>query len=91
MGENQLLNRKVYKDIKKFDRQQMENFFRETYEEGFHKGFRAGADAGKKAVFKIQLVQLLEGMRGNGIGPKTVEKILQAYKERKSNENESDL
>lgn len=78
--EKQLLNRKTYKKIKKYDRQEMEIFSRTIYKEGFKEGFREGADLGQQADFKIELVQLLEDIKG--IGPKTKEKILQAYKER---------
>ncbi len=58
----------------------MESFLRTIYEEGFKEGFREGANSGQQADFKIELVQLLEDIPG--IGPKTKEKILQAYKER---------
>ncbi|TCU72889.1 hypothetical protein EV204_105225 [Tissierella praeacuta] len=79
--EKQLLNRKLYKEIKKMDRQEMEEKFQETYSIGFQQGFREGAKVAEQIDFKIELVQLLEGIKG--VGEKTKEKILQAYKERK--------
>lgn len=85
--EKQLLNRKIYKAIKKYDRQEMEDFFRTIYEEGFKDGFQEGANTGQQADVKIELVQFLEGIEIKGVGEKTKDKILQAYKERgKSNE-----
>lgn len=88
--EKQLLNRKLYKEIKKMDRQEMEEKFQETYCLGFQQGFREGTKTGQQVDFKIELVQLLEGIKG--IGEKTKEKILQAYKERGiGNGNESSV
>lgn len=59
----------------------MEEKFQETYSIGFQQGFREGAKVAEQIDFKIELVQLLEGIKG--VGEKTKEKILQAYKERK--------
>lgn len=88
--EKQLLNRKLYKEVKKMDRQEMEEFMRDIHEEGFKQGFREGAKTSQKVDFKIELVQLLEGIKG--VGEKTKEKILQAYKERGiGNGNESSV
>ena len=83
--EKQLLNRKMFKAIKKYDRQEMEDFFRTIYEEGFKDGFQEGAKSGSRADTKIELVQFLEHLEIKGIGEKTKEKILQAYKERRVN------
>lgn len=80
--QEQLLNRKTYKAIKKFDRQEMENFFRDNYEQGFKDGFREGAKSSNAIDFKIELVQLLDSIEGKGIGPKTKTTILEALKER---------
>lgn len=79
--EKQLLNRKSFKVIKKFDRQEMEDFFRDKYEQGFKDGFKEGAKSSQQIDFKTELVQLLDGIEGKGIGPKTKAVILQAYKE----------
>ncbi len=64
------------------DRQEMEEKFQETYILGFHQGFKEGADSGQQVDVKIELIQFLEGLEVKGIGEKTKEKILQAYKER---------
>jgi len=77
MKEN-LINRKTYKAVKKMDRQEMEGFLVNVYSEGF----KDGADAGQQVDTQIELVQFLEGLEIKGIGPKTKEKILNAYKER---------
>lgn len=77
MKEN-LLNRKIYKDIKKYDREQMEEYLRLVYKEGF----RDGAESANNADFKIKLVQVLN--KTKGIGPKTIDKVLQTLKEVKS-------
>lgn len=83
MKEN-LLNRKTYKAVKKMDRQEMERFVTSIYSQGF----KDGADAGQQVDTQIELVQFLEGLEIKGIGPKTKEKILNAYKERgKSDES----
>lgn len=79
--ENNIINRKQYKDIKKYDRNEMEKFLRSIYSSGF----QDGADSGNKADTKIEIVQFLEGLDIKGIGEKTKEKILQAYKERGEN------
>lgn len=81
MSEKQSLNRKLYKEVKKMDRQEMEEFMRDIHEEGFKQGFREGAKTGQHIDFKTELVQLLEGIKG--IGEKTKDKILEAYKERR--------
>lgn len=62
MKEN-LLNRKTYKEIKKYDREKMENFLRTVYTEGF----RDGVDAGEKTDFRIKLSQILRNTKGIGI------------------------
>lgn len=69
-----VFNRKVYKDIKKFDRQQMEDFVKNVYTSGFNDG----AEAGAKADFKIILLHVLEHTKG--VGSKTRDKILATYR-----------
>lgn len=71
----QLLTRKLYKKIKKMDRQEMEAFLAKIY----HQGFQDGAEAGDNADFKIQLVKVLESTKG--VGPKTFDKIMETVKE----------
>ncbi len=53
--EKNVINRKMYKDIKKYDRQEMERFLATLYKEGF----QDGAKSGDNADFKIKLVQVL--------------------------------
>lgn len=70
-----VLNRSKYKEIKHYDRQQMENFLAKIYVRGYEDGTKDS----EMADFKIKLVQLLE--KTKGVGPKTTEKILQTLKE----------
>lgn len=74
-GKLQLVTRKLYKEIKKMDRQQIENFLAKVYVQGYEDG----KEAAEMADFKIKLVQLLE--KTKGVGPKITEKILQTLKE----------
>ena len=74
MKEN-LLNRKIYKEIKKYDREQMENFLRTVYTEGF----RDGVDAGDRTDFRIKLSQVLNNTKG--IGPTLYSRIMENAKE----------
>lgn len=78
--EGQLLNRKTFKAIKKFDRQEMDNFFKNNYEHGFKDGFRSGTESGQQVDFKIELVQVLQATKG--IGDKTIKKVLETLKNR---------
>lgn len=75
LTENNVINRKMYKDIKKYDRNQMNQFCYNLYRQGF----RDGAEAGDKADFKIKLIDILS--RTKGIGDKTRDKILATLKE----------
>lgn len=70
-----LLNRNIYKKVKKMDRQDMEIFLTGIYREGF----RDGVEASNNADFKIKLVQVLKNTKG--VGKKTTEKILNTLKE----------
>ncbi len=73
--EKNLINRKMYKEIKKYDRQEMERFLANIYKQGFEDG----AEAGDNADFKIKLVQVLQNTKG--VGEKTIEKVLATVKE----------
>lgn len=73
--EKNLINRKMYKEIKKYDRQEMERFLANIYKQGFDDG----AEAGNNADFKIKLVQVLQNTKG--VGEKTIEKVLATVKE----------
>lgn len=70
-----LLNRKIYKKVKKMDRQDMEIFLSSIYREGF----KDGAEASNNADFKIKLVQVLKDTKG--VGDKTINKVLRTLKE----------
>ena len=70
-----LLNRETYKKIKKMDRQEIEAFLAEIY----NQGFQDGTEAGNKVDFKIMLVQVLE--KTKGVGPKTFDRIMETVKE----------
>lgn len=73
--EENILNRKVYKDIKKYDRQEMERFLRTIYSEGF----RDGTNVVNDTDFKIKLIGVLN--KTKGIGEKTIAKIMATVKE----------
>lgn len=46
--EKKLINRKTYKRVKKMDRQEMEAFLAEVYNQGFQDGVEAGDNADEK-------------------------------------------
>lgn len=73
--DKKLINRKTYKAIKKMDRQEMEAFLAEVY----NQGFQDGVEAGDNADFKIKLVEVLNNTKG--IGPKLFERIMATVKE----------
>ena len=73
--DKKILNRKLYKAVKKMDRQEMEAFLMDTYKTGFNDG----AEAGDTADFKIKLVEVLN--KTKGVGPKTFDNIMQTAKE----------
>lgn len=73
--QKDLINRKIYKKVKKMDRQEMEGFLVDIY----HRGYQDGVNAGNKADFKIQLVEVLNNTKG--IGPKLFDRILETAKE----------
>ena len=70
-----LITRKQYKEIKKMDREQIENFLAKIYSQGYEDG----KEAAEMADFKIKLVQLLE--KTKGVGPKTFDRIMETVKE----------
>lgn len=86
MEGKKVLNRKVYKDIKKFDREQMDNFFRNVYEEGFHEGFKNGVDAAEVVEFEIKLVEILKSTKN--VGPKTISNVLETLRMKEAAINE---
>lgn len=70
-----ILNRKIYKSVKKMDRQEMEAFLADIYKAGF----KDGVEAGDNADFRIKLVEILN--KTKGIGPKTFNNIMETVKE----------
>lgn len=57
-----LINRNIYKDIKKFDHQQMENFLTDVYKSGYQDG--------KASVTKVELQDVENALQTvKGIGP----------------------
>jgi len=75
MKQKQLLNRKTYKEVKKMDRQEMEEFITKIY----HQGFQDGAKAGSLVDFQVKLAEVLKNTKG--VGPKLFEKIMFTAKE----------
>lgn len=64
-----LVNRNVYKQIKKYDHQQMEDFLTKVYQNGY----KDGRDSG------IAIEDVLEAVKKTkGIGPATVKKLTEA-------------
>ncbi len=70
-----LLNREIYKKIKRMDRQQIESFLAKVYVQGYEDG----KEAAEAADFKIQLVEILN--KTKGVGPKTFDNIMNTAKE----------
>lgn len=77
-----LINRKQYKAIKKYDRNEMETFLANIYRQGFSDG----AEAGENADFKIKLVEVLQATKG--VGEKTIKKVLDTLREKEAEKNE---
>ena len=79
MSQNQF-NRETYKKIKKMDRQQMERFVLNIFEEGYLDGGKEAkkADAGKEINIEKLKVKIKEI---KGIGEKKTEEIMKAIKE----------
>ena len=62
--------RSIYKKIKKYDKEQMEEFIQSVYLKGFN-------DANRKAdKTKIEVKEKLESVKG--LGEKTIDKVLKA-------------
>lgn len=63
-----LINRTRYKDIKRYDHQQMEDFLTEVYKNGFHDG--------EMSVTGVELQDVEDALHGvKGIGPVVWERI----------------
>ena len=63
----------------------METFVQTIY----NSGFEDGGKTSQNIDFKTELVQLLDGIKGKGIGEKTKATIMQAYRERGDKESAS--
>ena len=66
-------NRKVYKDIKKMDRQEMEKFLEEFYKASFLDGMEK---AEEKGISKEKLTAVLDSVKG--IGEKRKAEVMEA-------------
>lgn len=55
----------------------------------YNSGFEDGGKTSQNIDFKTELVQLLDGIKGKGIGEKTKATIMQAYRERGDKESAS--
>ena len=82
MAKQQLINRTKYKDIKRYDHNQMEQFARSLYESGFNDGVKqamAETESGKKQMdFGLLMGKLLAI---KGIGAVKAEQIVSVVKE----------
>ncbi len=61
----------------------METFVQTIY----NSGFEDGGKTSQNIDFKTELVQLLDGIRGKGIGEKTKKVIMDSYREGKEKPN----
>lgn len=82
MAKQQLINRAKYKDIKRYDHNQMEQFARSLYESGFNDGVKqamAETESGKKQMDFGLLMEKLLAIKG--IGAVKAEQIVTVVKE----------
>lgn len=70
-----LMERSQYKEIKRYNREELQTFIFSIYKTGFQDGVKVG----NNTDFKIKLVQLLENTKG--VGKATTNKILNTLKE----------
>lgn len=77
MSKENILNRKIYKDIKKYDRQQMEAFVESIYTSGFNDGVEKYEKLDKRKDIDFNK---LRGKIGaiKGIGEKKLDDIMKA-------------
>jgi len=76
-----LINRNMYKDIKKYDHQQMEDFLTNVYKNGFHDG--------EMSVTGVELQDVENALHGvKGIGPVVWERIKERLAELFKKENQ---
>lgn len=81
------INRTMYKDIKKYDREQMNNFLQDIYETGLKNGHEKGLQEASKGLSEeelttkqIVIVQEISGIKG--IGPSKLAEIDLILKEK---------
>ena len=86
MAKQQLINRAKYKDIKRYDHNQMEYFARSLYESGLKDAAQAmaKAESGKKQMDFDLLIEKLLAIKG--IGAVKAEQIVNVVKEVGGNE-----
>ena len=82
MAKQQLVNRTKYKDIKRYDHNQMEQFARSLYERGLKDGAAqamAKTESSKKQIDFDLLIEKLLAVKG--IGAVKAEQIVSVVKE----------
>ena len=82
MAKQQLINRAKYKDIKRYDHNQMETFARSLYESGFEDGSKqalAKAESSREQMDFDLLIEKLLAIKG--IGAVKAEQIVNVVKE----------
>mgnify|MGYP001101624542 CR=1 FL=1 len=87
MAKQQLINRAKYKDIKRYDHNQMEQFARSLYESGLKDGVAqaiAKTESSKKQMDFDLLTEKLLSIKG--IGAVKAEQIVSVVKEVMENE-----
>lgn len=57
------INRTMYKDIKKYDREQMNNFLQDIYETGLKNGHEKGVQEASKGLSDTDIVCFMEKLR----------------------------
>ena len=72
------MDRKQYKEIKRYSREELEEFLRGLY----GKGFQEGVEVGQEVDFKVRLVSVLS--KTKGVGDKTIKKVLATLEEVKN-------
>lgn len=75
MNQKYMLNRKVYKEVKKMDHSQMSNFFKDIYMNG-----RADGVEATEGLNMEEIKQVILGLKG--IGEKRAAMILDAIEKR---------